>query len=321
MSHDPWPRIAVLGAGAVGSYFGGLLARAGAPVTLIGRPQHVEALRRDGLLLDTLAFRERVPVAASTEVADVSGAEFVLFCVKSGDTESAGRAMAPHLAPEATVVSLQNGVDNAARLRVIVDAEVIAAVVYVGCQMAGPGHVRHTGRGELVVGGQPGSEPGAQRAAAVAALFEHAGVPCEASASVDVELWRKLVINCAYNATCALSRLRYGSMVASRWARELMSEVAREGIAVAHAEGVALDSDDLLERLWDIADSMPEQISSTAQDLELGRPTEVDALNGFVTRRGAAHDVPVPVNRTLHALIKLLELATPSPTPRSHFDR
>jgi 2-dehydropantoate 2-reductase len=110
-------------------------------------------------------------------------------------------------------------------------------------------------------------------------------------------------------------------MVATRWARELMSEVAREGVAVAHAEGVALDSDDLLERLWDIADSMPEQISSTAQDLELGRPTEVDALNGFVTRRGAAHGVPVPVNRTLHALIKLLELATPSPTPRSHFDR
>jgi 2-dehydropantoate 2-reductase len=229
--------------------------------------------------------------------------------------------MASHLAPGATVVSLQNGVDNAARLRVLVAAEVIAAVVYVGCQMAGPGHVRHTGRGELIVGGQPGSAPGAQRTAAVAALFERAGVPCEASASVDVELWRKLIINCAYNATCALSRLHYGPMVATRWARELMSEVAREGVAVAHAEGVALDSDDLLERLWDIADSMPEQISSTAQDLELGRPTEVDALNGFVTRRGAAHGVPVPVNRTLHALIKLLELATPSPTPRSHFDR
>ena len=197
----------------------------------------------------------------------------------------------------------------------------IAAVVYVGCQMAGPGHVRHTGRGELVVGGRSGSRAGARRAEAVAALFERAGVPCEASARVDDELWRKLLINCAYNALSALTRLRYAPMVASPWARVLMSEVVGEGVAVAHAEGVALDPNDLLERVWSIADSMPEQISSTAQDLQLGRPTEIDALNGFVARRGAAHGLPVPANRALHALVKLLELTTPSPTPRSHFDR
>ena len=307
MNSTPWPRVAVLGAGAVGCYFGGMLARAGAPVTLIGRPAHVDAVRRDGLLLDTLQFRERVPVAASTDAAAVAGAAFVLVGVKSGDTETAARSMAPHLVRGATIVSLQNGVDNAARMRPLVDAEVVAAVVYVGCQMAGPGHVRHTGRGDLVVGGSGGA--GMERAAAVAALFERAGVPCRVSDNVDGELWTKLIINCAYNAVCALSRLPYGPMIASPWSREVMPQVVDEAVAVARAEGVRLDTDDLMGRVWKIGEAMPAQISSTAQDIGFGKPTEVDALNGYVARRGEALGVPAPVNRTLHALVKLLELA------------
>jgi 2-dehydropantoate 2-reductase len=113
-----WPRTAVVGAGAVGCYFGGMLARAGAPVTLIGRPGHVMAIRRDGLLLDTLHFREHVKLDASTEPDAVAGAGLVLVCVKSGDTEAAARSIAPHLARDATVVSLQNGVpDGGSRTR------------------------------------------------------------------------------------------------------------------------------------------------------------------------------------------------------------
>src|SRR5213083_2505816 len=111
----PWPRFAVLGAGAVGCYFGGMLARAGAPVTLIGRPQHVEALQRDGLWLDTLHFQERVPLAASVAVEATRDADVVLFCVKTLDTEESARSLAPHLTPGAVVLSLQNGVDNVER--------------------------------------------------------------------------------------------------------------------------------------------------------------------------------------------------------------
>ncbi|HEX5270893.1 MAG TPA: 2-dehydropantoate 2-reductase N-terminal domain-containing protein, partial [Gemmataceae bacterium] len=160
MQEFAWPTVAVLGAGAVGCYFGGMLARAGAPVTLIGRPQHVEAVRRDGLLLETLHFREHVPVAASTDVGAARGADIVLFCVKSPDTESAGAALAPHLAGGEAVVSLQNGVDNVERLRPVVRADVIAAAVYVGAEMAAPGHVRHTARGDLIIGDLPGRDPG-----------------------------------------------------------------------------------------------------------------------------------------------------------------
>ena len=117
MEGNFWPRIAVLGAGAVGCYFGGMLARAGASVTLIGRPPHVGALSRNGLFFDGLHFQQQIAVSASTQVSAVRDAEIVLFCVKTLDTEEAAKSLAPHLAPGAAVISLQNGVDNVERIR------------------------------------------------------------------------------------------------------------------------------------------------------------------------------------------------------------
>lgn len=315
MNDISWPRIAVFGAGAVGCYFGGMLARAGAPVTLIGRAAHVEAMRRDGLRIEALTFDENVRVAAATDPSAVAGHDVVLFCVKSGDTEAGAQAIAPHLAPEAIVVSLQNGVDNPARIRPHVAVEVLGTVVYVGCEMAGPGHVRHTGRGDLVIGGARGSAAGAQRAREVAALFERAGVPCVVSADVDADLWMKLIVNCAYNPLSALARLQYGRMLAQPEGPELMRAVVDEAIAVARAEGVNLPAIGIVDKVLAVGQAMPTQVSSTAQDIRLGKRTEIDALNGHVARRGAALGVPTPVNATLARLVRLLEAATAT-TPR-----
>src|SRR5260370_16808208 len=144
-------KIAVMGAGAVGCYYGFKLASAGLDVVLIGRPQHVEAIERHGLRLETQTFDEHIRVSASTEGSAVQGAQLVLFCVKSTDTESAAAAIKSHLALDALVLSLQNGVENADRLRALLPQEVIAAAVYVGTEIAGPGHVRHHGPGALVI--------------------------------------------------------------------------------------------------------------------------------------------------------------------------
>ena len=164
-------RVAVVGAGAVGCYHGGMLARAGHAVTLIGREQHVQVFASAGLRMQTLSFDEQVPVAASTQPAAVADADVVLFAVKSPDTEATGEQMRPHLKPGALVLCLQNGVDNAERLRAVLpEHDVAAAVVYVATEMAGPGHVRHHGRGELVI------EPG-PRSREVADALAAAGVP------------------------------------------------------------------------------------------------------------------------------------------------
>jgi 2-dehydropantoate 2-reductase len=132
-------KIAVMGADAVGCYYGFKLARAGHDVVLIGRPQHVEAIERHGLRLETQTFDEHVRVSASTEGSAVQGARLVLFCVKSTDTESGAAAIKPHLAQDALVLSLQNGVENAERLRTLLPQEVVAAAAYVGTEMAARG--------------------------------------------------------------------------------------------------------------------------------------------------------------------------------------
>lgn len=292
-------KIAVMGAGAVGCYYGGMLARAGHEVTLIGRPLHVDAIRRDGLLLDTQTFEARVPLAASTEASAVRGAALVLFCVKSTDTASSAAEMAPHVGADALVLSLQNGVDNAEQLRSVLSQPVEPAVVYVATEMAGPGHIVHHGRGELVIGPFPcGAE--------VANLFGAAGVPVQVSDNVPGALWAKLVLNCAYNALSAIAQRPYGELVKGTGVWEVMRDVVDECLAVARAEGVTLPGDPWasVER---IAATMPAQFSSTAQDLMRGKPSEIDHLNGFVVRRGEVLGVHTPANRVLHALVKLIE--------------
>jgi 2-dehydropantoate 2-reductase len=293
-------KVAVMGAGAVGCYFGGLLARAGHDVTLIARPEHVEAIRRDGLRMETRSFDERVRVAASADPGAVQGADLVLFCVKSTGTEAAGAQLRPWLGPDALVLCLQNGVDNAERLRTVLPPQqVAAAVVYVATEMAGPGHVKHHGRGELVI------EPSGRSAAAAQALAA-AGVPTEVSANVRGALWAKLIINCAYNAVSAIAQRPYGENVASVGIPEVMADVVDECLAVARAEAVQLPGD-MHEAVRRLVATMPTQSSSTAQDLARGKPTEIDHLNGLVVRRGAAHGIPTPANRVLWALVKLLE--------------
>jgi 2-dehydropantoate 2-reductase len=286
----------VLGAGAVGCYFGGMLARAGHRVTLIGRPAHVEVFRKSGLHFEGLKFNEHIAVEASTEPSAVRGAQLVLFCVKSTDTEAAADQIAPHLERDAIVVNLQNGVDNTERIRSRVKNQVVPAAVYVATEMAGPGHLKHHGRGDLIIG--PDEK--------LKAWFEGAGVPATISNNVDGELWAKLVVNCAYNAVSAITQLPYGRMIQGAGVRELMRDVVEECLAVARSSGVTM-APDMLERTYRIAGAMPTQFSSTAQDLARGKPTEIDHLNGYVTRKGEALGIATPANRCLWALVKLLE--------------
>jgi 2-dehydropantoate 2-reductase len=292
-------RIAVMGAGAVGCYYGGMLARAGHRVTLIGRPQHVEAVRRAGLRLETKAFDARLAMEASTDANAVRGAELVLFCVKSQDTEPAGEALAPYVRRDAAILTLQNGVDNAERLSRLLGREVIAAAVYAAVEMAGAGHVRHHGRGELVIGRGGAS-------AAIATAFGAAGVPVEISDNVNGVLWAKLIANCAYNALSAITQLPYGRLVQGASVPEVMRDIVDECLAVAHTAGVQVPGD-MHEATRRIAQTMPGQLSSTAQDLARGKKTEIDHLNGVVVRKGEELGVPTPTNRVLLALVKLAE--------------
>jgi 2-dehydropantoate 2-reductase len=305
MAQREFRKVAVMGAGAVGSFFGGMLARAGADVTLIARGAHLEAMQRQGLFIDSIHFQETVPIKATGDPSAVRDANLILFCVKTLDTETAARAISPHVGANAVVLSLQNGVDNADKIKEATSLEVLPTVVYCAAALAAPGRMKHAGRGDLVIAETP-----AEPAASIAAAFERAGVPCRLTDNIQGEIWQKLVLNCASNAITALTRAGYALAVRNPYTRQIMIQAVQETVDVAGAAGVRMPipTAELTRQLLNTLEKYgAEAVSSTAQDLARGKKTEIDALNGYVARRGAELGVPAPVNQTLHALVKLVE--------------
>jgi 2-dehydropantoate 2-reductase len=293
-------RIAIVGAGAVGCYFGGMLARRGIPVTLIGRAHHVDAIGRDGLFLERADFQGYIRLDADTRIEAVADASIVLLSVKTTDTETAATAIAPHLRQGALLVSFQNGVDNVDRIKQATGLDAIPCVVYVAAAMSGAGRVAHHGRGDIVIGNIP----------RIASVFRDAGIGCRISDNIAGELWTKLVMNCAYNAISAVTRSRYLPIKDNPLTRGVMQELVNEVVAVGTAAGVVLPSSEhLMDAALKLGDAMAAATSSTEQDIARGRATEIDSLNGYVSRRGKELGIPTSVNSTLFALVKLIELS------------
>ena len=303
------PEIAVVGAGAVGCFFGGRLAQAGHPVTLIGRPSHVDAINRDGLWIDSQDSCGAIPVRASVAVSDAANADLILLAVKSADTVAVAKTLSTVLRPDALILSLQNGVDNCARLRPYIVQTAFPAVVYVAVGMQGPGRVKHFGRGELVIGDpeSSSSSPSEDSLRMIARVFESAGIPCAVSPEIKRALWKKFLVNCTYNGISALGQIPYGKMVQVPQIQSLIEALTAEFIQVAQAEGVDLSPEEAALANQTIAQTMPGQRSSTAQDLARGKPTEIDYLNGVIVEIAHRHGISVPTHRAIHGLVKMLE--------------
>ena len=300
-----WPRIAVVGAGAVGGYFGGMFARAGAPTVFIGRKHFADAVSSKGLVLDKLHGQERIRATATVKMSAVRDCPLILFCVKANDTSTTATQMAPFVRPDATVVCLQNGVDNADQVRAAANVAAVPAAVYVAVSVPESGRVKHLARGDLIIG------PASERITHLADVFVRAGIPCRVSDNIEGELWLKLLRNCALNAISALGHARYGQIVQSEDAEKLMEQIVDEVLAVARAACVVLpgvdDRQSGMAAAMELATQMADAFSSTAQDLNRRQPTEIDALNGYISRRGADLRIPVPVNHALFTLVKLAE--------------
>jgi 2-dehydropantoate 2-reductase len=298
-----WPRIAVVGAGAVGGYFGGMFARAGAPIVFIGRKHFADAVNSNGLILDKAERQERIAIKATVNMSSVRDCSLILFCVKANDTSATAREMASFVRPNATVVCLQNGVDNADQVRAAANVVTVPAVVYVAVSVPESGRVKHLARGDLIIG------PPCEQTTHLADLFVRAGIPCRVSDNIEGELWLKLLRNCALNAISALGHARYGEIAQNDDAKKLMEQIVDEVLSVARAAGVVLpgvnDRESGMAAAMELAMQMADAFSSTSQDLNRGQPTEIDALNGYISRRGAELGIPVPVNHALLTLVKL----------------
>lgn len=312
-------RIAVLGSGGIGGYYGTLLAKGGHDVVFVARGAHLAAMQRRGLTVRTPAGASTLPVTAVADTRSVGPVELVLFCVKSYDTESAARLLKPLMTKNTTVLTLQNGLDNARAIAAVVGSgAVLAGAVYVALQLAGPGVILHTGGNGQIVLGEPGGVVTGQ-VRRIAASFQLADVPHAVSADIDRVLWEKFLFISGVGGVTALARSGIGPLLASPEGRVLLSASCREIAAVGRAEGRLLQPGAVDAVLAHAATLPPEWRSSMARDLQDGRRLEVDALSGAVVRRGLTHGIPTPVHETIAACLSLHQPipseqgATPAP--------
>lgn len=293
-------RIAVMGTGGVGGYFGGRLAASGCDVHFIARGKHLDALRSNGLVVKSPLGDLHLPrVNATSDPAEIGGVDVFIFGVKLWDTESAAAAIKPLLRPGTAVISLQNGVVKDEILTRIVGAgHVVGGVCYIEATIAAPGVIEHGGRMQRVVVGEYGGRP-SDRVRQFVERCAEAGIDAQASDDIRRTIWEKFVVLVGLSGSTSTTREPVGVVRANPGSRRLLQRLLDETTAVANAEGVGLPAGFVQERLA-FLDQLPATMTSSMhRDLERGNRLEVQWLSGDVARRAQRLGLAAPVNETI----------------------
>jgi len=314
-------KILVVGPGAIGSLFAGMLTVGGNEVWLLGRRREVvDTINREGITIQQVwtGATLRMPVRATVDPGDAAPAELIVMCTKSPGTLQATRDALPAAGDGTVFLTVQNGLGNVDTMASVAGRErVLAGVTSNGTILLGPGSIRHSWMGDTTIGELDGQAT--ERLERVAEAFRQSGIKVAVSRSVDQLLWTKLVNNCAMSPLAALLRVRNGQLVERPEARELLRAVVREVSSVAAAKGVTLPFSEAVERVETNCRNNATNKMSMLQDVERGAPTEIDYINGAVVREGQAVGIPTPINWALTQLVKALtypaEAAPPSPEP------
>lgn len=298
-------RIAIMAAGAVGGYFGARWALAGHDVHFVARGAHLQAIRRDGLVVESALGDMHVRNAQATDdPAAIGPVDLVLFAVKLWDTEKAGELTKPLLGPDTRVVTVQNGVDSVERLAPILGADaVVGGTTYVVTTITGPGRIRQGGKiARILCGRLDGRDDPKLRAAA--ASLSGPGVEFIATNDMQIELWRKFVLLSGTSSVTASTRHSFGTVLADPDIRNFFLTLMAEAVAAGRAAGVPLPADLVQERMRVAENFPPEMRASMANDLAAGNRLELDWLAGKVVELGRRHGVPVPANEAVYAVLK-----------------
>jgi 2-dehydropantoate 2-reductase len=299
-------RIAVMAAGAVGGYFGGRLAAAGHDVSFIARGAQLEAIRKNGLKIESpLGNIDLINVRATSDPKEIGPVDVVLFAVKLWDTEIAAKAAKPLVGAQTRVITLQNGVDSVERIAPILGAEkVVGGSAYIASVIRAPGVISHTSKFAKMVCGRIDGRPDAQLAA-FTAVAKEAGIDIAQSDNIDRERWEKFVFLVGLSGATGATRMPLGAILADADTRAFFRSLMAETIALARAKAVTLDPD-FLESRMKFADTAPPGMkASLLHDLERGNRIEIDWLAGKVVALGRELDVPTPANAAVYAVLKL----------------
>ncbi len=299
-------KIVIMGAGAMGSLFGGLLTLSGEDVWLVDiRGDHIEALVERGLRMEERGKTQTIRVKATTRVASIGKADLVLLFVKAYHTE---RAVSDALAvqKEDTVfLTLQNGLGNEEAIsRYVNRKQVVLGVTSHGATFLGPGRIRHAGWGKTYIGELDGQRT--DRVAEIAKIFNRSGIETEVSSNIQSLIWNKLFVNVGINPVAALTGLRNGQLLDHPETLRMMEGLVSEAVAVARKKGIAIEGNPF-ETVKAVAEATRENRCSMGQDLDNRRKTEIDVINGAVVREAERLGMAVPYNQMITDLIKVIE--------------
>lgn len=298
-------RIVVMGAGAVGGYFGARLAASGQEVVFVARGRHLEAMKGHGLRVKSIQGNLRIRSQFTSDPEEVGPVDLIVFCVKSYDTEEASKKMASLIGGKTSILSLQNGVDNPDKIAAHWGEErVLAGAAYIGAQVTAPGTIEHRAAGKITLGELDGGIT--QETKTLCDLFNKAQVPCTISPEIRKVLWGKLVWNAPFCAIASIARASVKDIVESESLKNLAVGCMKEVRKAARTQGINLGPSIVSETL-NLSHSLGDFKPSMLQDLEAGKPLEYEALNGIVVKTLSKAGKEAPINQTFHALLQSLD--------------
>jgi len=299
-------KILVMGAGAVGAYFGARLRASGEDVVLCARGANLRALRDHGLDITSIRGDLRIDVTATDTPRDFAPYDLILFCVKAYDTDTAAQAISGCLKPGGAILTLQNGVENEAKLGAIFGRDaVMGGNARVGVEMIAPGKIVHLSTGHIDFGELDGRET--DRARNIADVFRRAGILGQLSTDIMTARWDKLIWNGALNTVTTLTRRRVGEILDDVEGLRLLRRLMQEIVSVARADGAKISDDRIDAYIAHSQKNLRALKTSTQQDLERGKALEYEALSGAVVRGARRHNISVPTVETIYALLRLLD--------------
>lgn len=297
-------RVAIMGSGGVGGYYGGMLARAGEDVAFIARGAHLDAMHANGLMVKTAHVGEfTIPVKATDDPNEIGPVDLVLFCVKTYDTDTAAGLIRPLIGPETVVLPLQNGVESPERIGCVVGEEhVIGGTTYVSSKIESPGIIKEIWDHKAYLGELDGQL--SPRTEQLLKTFERAEVAVEIPPDIRVAMWGKLLGVSAFTAVCCVTRLPAAAIISCPETSALFWGAMEEGLAVARASGVAMPDNFLDQNRGIMAGINPMLRPSMYYDLQAGKPLELEDMIGVVVRLGNKHDVSTPLTFAMYAALK-----------------
>jgi 2-dehydropantoate 2-reductase len=299
-------KIAIIGAGALGSLFGGLLAKSGERVWLFDpvAREHIAKLNTEGLVIEEEGKEERVTIRGTTEIEEIGEAELVALFVKAPYTEEAIRGALPAIGPATQVLSLQNGLGIVEIMEGYVGgAQLLRGVTAQGSTLLGPGRIHHAGRGPTRIG-RLSEERNGKRLQEVVEIFNRAGIETYTERDIERLVWSKLLVNVGINALTAIFGVKNGVLVIDKDLNQIMRAAVREAVDVARGRGLEFPLSAVLQEVERVCHLTADNLSSMLQDVRRGTITEIDYINGAVVREGQRQGIEAPLNRLLVRLVK-----------------